>query len=104
MQEVSQFIVIAPAKQSKAVEWAEQRLVAYLADAFPHYQFQVEAFGPFSDDEEFTVIPIVSRQPAAGEQTVEPDAFFLCKPLDPRVIPQIQEALRGFDIAGARAN
>jgi hypothetical protein len=104
MREVSQFIVVAPANKSKAVQWAEHRLIAYLGDAFPHYQFQVEAFGPFSDDDEFTVIPIVSRPPEAGETTLEPDAFFLCKPLDPRVIPQIQEALRAFDISGVMAN
>lgn len=104
MHEVSQFIVIAPAKQAKAVVWAEERLKAHLAGEFPHYTFQVEAFGPLSDDDEFTVIPIVSRKAEPGEATEHPDAFFLCKPLDPRVIPQIKEVLRGFDITGAKAN
>lgn len=104
MHEVSQFIVIAPARQAKAIVWAEERLKAHLAGEFPHYTFQVEPYGPMSDDDEFTVIPIVSRPAEPGEAPERPDAFFLCKPLDPRVIPQIQEALRGFDIVGARAN
>jgi hypothetical protein len=104
MQEVSQFVVVAPATQAKAVQWAEDRLLSYLAGKFPHYQFRLEPFGPMSDDDEFTVIPIVNRPRAPGEKVHDPDAFFLCKPLDPRVIPQIRRALEEFDLIGARAN
>lgn len=104
MQEVSQFFVVAPTNQGKAVEWAKERLLAHLAQRFPHYTFRVEPFGPMSDDDEFTVIPIVSRPPMPGERVHDPDAFFLCKPLDPRVIPQIRRALEEFDLVGVKVN
>jgi hypothetical protein len=69
LREVSEFIVIAPAGLGKAVEWAEGRLLAYLGDQFPDYQFRIEPYGPFADDEEFTVLPVMNRaaEPGRGQ-------------------------------------
>lgn len=93
--EVSEFVVIAPAGLGKAVEWAEGRLLAYLGDQFPNYCFQIEPFGPFADDEEFTVLPVMNRAPEPGE--VAKDGVILMCSLNPQSIPQIQQALRSFD-------
>lgn len=93
--DVSEFIVVAPAMLGKAVEWAEPRLLEYLGDQFPAYRFRIEPFGPFADDEEFTVIPIMNRPPVPGEDR-DPDELHMCQ-LHPEAIPQIQQALRSFD-------
>lgn len=94
-REVSQFVVIAPAGLGKAVEWAEERLLEYLANQFPAYRFRIEPYGPFADDEEFTVIPIMNRAADPGEAKA-PDAMIMCS-LNPNSIPQIEQALRSFD-------
>jgi hypothetical protein len=93
--EVSEFIVVAPAMLGKAVEWAEPMLLAHLAEKFPGMCFRIEPFGPFADEEEFTVIPIMNRPPEPGERT-DKDQIYLVK-LDPAVIPEIQTVLRDFD-------
>lgn len=101
-REVSDFVVIAPAGLGKAVEWAEGRLLAYLGDQFPDYRFRIEPYGPFADDEEFTVIPIMNRPAAPGEASRD-DAMIMCS-LDPESIPQIQQALRSFDPDNTRTH
>lgn len=93
--EVSDFIVVAPSGLGKAVEWAEARLLDYLGGQFPSYRFRIEAFGPFADDEEFTIIPIMNR-PAEPGKASHDDMMILCQ-LNPEAIPQIQKALRSFD-------
>lgn len=98
MREVSEFIVVAPAGQGKALRFVEERLLGHLATRFPHYSFRLEPWGPFADDEEFSVLPIMNRAPEPGEATGDPDQFYMCAPLDPRVIPQIRESLREFEM------
>jgi hypothetical protein len=93
--EVSEFIVVAPAMLGRAVEWAEPRLLEYLGDQFPDYRFRIEPYGPFADDEEFTVLPIMNRAAEPGE-TLRDDDIIMCS-LNPQSIPQIQQALRSFD-------
>lgn len=93
--DVSEFIVVAPAMLGKAVGWAEPMLLAHLAEKFPGMRFRIEPFGPFADDEEFTVIPIMSRPPEPGERT-DKDRIYLAR-LNPAVIPEIQTVLRDFD-------
>ena len=100
--EVSEFIVVAPAMLGKAVEWAEPRLLEYLGDQFPNYHFRVEAFGPFADDEEFTVIPIMNRAAEPGEAR-HSDAMIML-PLSEDAIPSIQQSLRAFDPDKVRAH
>ena len=100
--EVSEFIVVAPAMLGKAVEWAEPRLLAFLGDQFPYYRFRIEPYGPFADDEEFTVIPIMNRPAEPGEASHD-DMMILGK-LSPDAIPQIQTALRTFDPDNTRSH
>ena len=101
--DVSEFIVVAPSGMGKAVAWAERQLLAYLEGHFPLYRFRVEPFGPFADEEDFTIVPIMNRLPQPGEKTMEKDATFMCH-LDPNVIPEIRHVLRSFDPAGVKAN
>lgn len=100
--EVNEFIVVAPAMLGKAVEWAEHRLLAFLSNQFPSYRFRIEPFGPFADDEEFTVIPIMNRPPVPGDDR-DPDELHMCQ-LNPKSIPQIQRALRSFDPDNTRSH
>jgi hypothetical protein len=98
--EVSEFIVVAPSTLGKAVQWAEQRLLAHLEACFPFFTFRIEPFGPLSDDTEYTVVPIMNQRPGPGEQT-DSEWTRLCSPLDPNIIPEIKMVLRSFDLAGA---
>lgn len=98
-REVSEFIVVAPASQAKAVEWAERRLLSYLAGHFPHYQFRIEPFGPLSDEHQFTIVPIMNRPPAPEEDVSDLDELFMCR-LDPQAIPEINRVLQAFDLVG----
>ncbi len=100
--EVNQFIVVAPAGMGKAIEWAEPQLRSYLEGHFPLYSFRIEPYGPFPDEEDFAVIPIMSRSAELGEQK-EPDQIFLAQ-LDPSVIPEIRQVLRAFDPSGLQAH
>lgn len=101
--EVNQFIVIAPAGMGKAIEWAEPQLRTYLEGHFPLYSFRIEPYGPFADEEDFAVIPIMNRPPAPSEKADHPDATFMCH-LDPLVIPEIRQVLRSFDPAAVTAH
>ena len=97
MYEVCDFIVIAPMNHCKAIERSSERLLAYLEGHFPLYHFTIEAYGPFSEPDEFAVIPIMNGR---GEfRPRENDAFRIGR-LDPSVVPEILRALRQFDLAG----
>lgn len=100
--EVSEFIVVAPAGLGRAVEWAEGRLQEYLGGQFPEYRFRIEPYGPFADDEEFTVLPVMNRAAEPGEASRD-DAMIMCS-LNPQSIPQIQHALRSFDPDNTRSH
>ena len=101
--EVSEFIVVAPTTMGKAIQWAEPQLRHFLEGHFPLYRFRIEPFGPFAQDEDFAVIPVMNRAPEPGEETIEKDATFLCH-LDPTAIPEIRHVLRSFDPAQQKAH
>jgi hypothetical protein len=98
--DVSEFIVIAPAGMGKAIEWAEPQLRSFLEGHFPLYRFRIEPYGPFADEEDFGIIPIMNRMPDPEEAVAHPDSTIMCH-LDPTVIPEIRNVLRSFDPAGA---
>jgi hypothetical protein len=97
---VSEFIVIAPAGMGKAVEWAEERLMLFLEAHFPDYQFRVEPFGPFADEWDFGIIPIMNRMPGPGDMPERSDVTYMCR-LEPDVIPEIMRVLQSFDPAAS---
>lgn len=95
MQEVSEFIVVAPGSMGKAVEYAETRIRERLGRSFPDYDFRIEPFGPFAEPESFAVIPIMSQRGSAGPN----GEMYMCKPLQAWVIPAIKDVLREFELA-----
>lgn len=100
---VKDFIVIAPANQGKAAEWAAERLSLYLEAHFPLYRFRIEPFGPLSSDDEFTVVPIMNEMPEPGDERQDHDGFAILH-LDPMALMEIRGVLRAFDLAGKVAN
>lgn len=94
MQEVSEFIVIAPGTMGKAIEYAESRIRDRLGRSFPHYEFRIEPYGPFAEPESFAVIPIMNQKGRAGPN----GEMYMCRPLDPWVIPAIKDVLREFEL------
>lgn len=96
MQEVTQFIVIAPGAMGKAVEYAKGRIQERLGRSFPGYRFQIEPFGPLAEADEFTVLPVMGQVRADSS---DPDRIYMCKPLEPWVIPAIKDVLREFELA-----
>jgi len=95
MQDVTQFIVIAPASMGKAVEYAEQRITDRLARSFPDYEFQLEPYGPFAEAVSFAVVPIMNQKGRAGPN----GEMYMCRPLEPWVIPAIKDVLREFELS-----
>lgn len=96
MQEVTQFVVIAPAEMGKSVRYAEARIKERLGRSFPDYDFLVEPFGPMAEQGEFAVFPIMGH---IGREGGDPDRVYMCKPVDPWVIPAIKDVLREFELA-----
>ncbi|HWJ88538.1 MAG TPA: hypothetical protein VNS12_10740 [Pelagibacterium sp.] len=94
-EDVSQFVVVAPSAMGKAVEYAEARILDRLGRSFPEFEFQIEAFGPFVEPDEFSVIPVMSRPQREGD---DPERIYMCKPLEPWVIPAIKEVLKEFEL------
>lgn len=96
MQDVTRFIVIAPGAMGKAVEYAADRIRERLSRSFPDFEFQIEPYGPLADPDEFSVLPIMG---VAGGEGQNPDEVYMCKPLEPWVIPAIKDVLRDFELA-----
>lgn len=94
MQDVSQFIVIAPGAMGKAVQYAEARIRDRLGRSFPDFEFMIEPFGPFAEADQFAVIPIMNQKGRVGPH----GEMFMCRPLEPWVIPAIKEVLREFEL------
>lgn len=95
MEEVSTFVVVAPASMGKAVEYAQDRIRDRLARSFPDYHFAIEAFGPLADDEGFSVYPVTGTLADKGDGK---ERVYMCKPLEPWVIPAIKEVLKEFEL------
>lgn len=95
---VNEFIVVAPMNMGKAIEWAEPQLRSFLEVHFPLYKFRIEPYGPFAEEDQFAIIPILSRRPAPAEQAAA-DQLLLAQ-LDPMIVPEIKNILRSFDPIG----
>lgn len=96
-QEVTEFVVFAPASMGKAVDYVRGRILDRLARSFPQFEFSLEAFGPFIEADEFAVVPVMG---VAGLQEPgrDPDEVFFSDPPAHWVIPAIKEVLREFEL------
>lgn len=90
MKEVSEFLVMLPA--GEPAEGIGDRLLEHLGAAFPYFTFRLMEDGPLADPDGFVVIPLMGTK---GEG----DAVYLCKPIEPDVIPAIMGELESFAAA-----
>ena len=101
MREVTSFVVVFPARLA-LTSLAEKRAVLdAIRRGYPHYTFQAMDGRALEDDDEFGVIPVVGT---AGSEPNKGEGVFMCKPLDPRVIPDLTQALRQIEISGVTLN
>jgi len=95
MREVSDFVVVLPASMNGASKLVVEAMGERLVRAFPQYNFTFTRNRLMQEDDEFVIVPIMGR---VGEgDGDDPDRVYLCKPLEPGVIPHIQDALRALD-------
>lgn len=96
-KEVTEFVVIAPAAMGKAVEYAEQRIIERLSRSFPGYSFQIEPFGPFVQEDEFSIIPVMG---AVGEgiAALEPGETLMDRYPPKWLLGAIKEVLKEFEL------
>ena len=101
MREVSSFVVVFPTRLTLEPVEKKRALLDALKRGYPHYHFQAMDGRALEDDEDFGVIPVVG---VAGSSTSDPDEIYLCKPLDPRVIPDLTRALKQIELSSAQLN
>ncbi|QDZ10553.1 hypothetical protein [Devosia ginsengisoli] len=99
MREVTQFVVIFPGRfiGTGRDEW--KLLLRAMHAEYPHYSF--EAGRGHNLDEDFKVIPVVGT---VGEGWQDADEVYMCKPLDPSVIPDLVRTLQTYEALGASVN
>lgn len=100
MREVTQFVVIFPGRFNGTGRDEARLLLRAMHAEYPHYSF--EAGMGHNLDEDFQVIPIVGRVGDGIDD--DPDRVYLCKPLDPTVIPDLVATLRGYERWGVMTN
>lgn len=102
MREVTHFVVVFPTRLMSASYEEKKAVMDALRREYPHYEFDaLEAFDTgIADDDHFGVVPVTGR---IGESD-DPDEVYLCKPLDPTVIPDIMQALQRCETLKASLN
>lgn len=101
MREVSHFVVVFP---DRLIMEREERalLMGALRREYPHYEFDEFPGRYGAGDDEFNIIPIMG---ALGDGVSDdPDKVYMCKPLDPKVIPDLVETLKLYEGVGAVVN
>ena len=101
MREVSSFVVVFPSRLAPEPVERKWALLDALRRGYPHYTFQAMDGRAFEDDDDFGIIPVVG---SAGDEFSDPDRVYLCKPLDPRVIPDLTRALRELELTSVLVN
>lgn len=100
MREVTQFVVIFPGRFNGTGREEAKLLLRAMEAEYPHYSF--EAGMGHNLDEDFKVIPIVGR--VGDSLNDDPDRVYMCKPLDPKVIPDLLSTLSLYESVGAGLN
>jgi len=97
MREVTQFVVIFPGRFNGTGREEAKLMLRAMKAEYPHYRF--EAMPGHNLDEDYKVIPVMGRLGGGGEEE-DPDEVYLCKPLDPRVIPDLIKTLQLYEGVG----
>jgi hypothetical protein len=95
MREVSDFVVVLPATMNGASKLVVEAMGERLVRVFPQYNFTFTRSRMMQEDDEFVIVPVMGRAGAGDEG--DPDRVYMCKPLEPGVIPHIQDTLRALD-------
>lgn len=102
MRDVTHFVVVFPERLLRAGEAEQQLLLGAMQREYPHYRFDVFPGPPIGDEDEFSIIPVVGV--AGGGEDSDPDRVYMCKPLDPKVIPDLVRTLQTYEALGAAVN
>ncbi len=100
MREVSQFVVVFPDRLIMAGEAERQLLLDAMRREYPHYRFEVCPVRGLAQEDEFGIIPVMG---VLGDSEVD-DQVYMCKPLDPKVIPDLVRTLQAYEALGAAVN
>jgi hypothetical protein len=104
MREVSHFVVVFPTRLMSASYDEKKGIMDALRRAHPYYEFEaLEAFdADMVDDDNFGIVPVVG---SIGEgEGADPNEVYMCKPLDPTVIPDLVRTLQTYEALGAVVN
>lgn len=95
MREVSHFVVVFPTRLMGASYEEKKGIMDALRRQYPHYELEgIEAFDDgMADDDDFGIVPVMGR---LGDGD-DPNEVYMCKPLDPLVIPDLLRALRSAE-------
>jgi hypothetical protein len=93
MREVSHFVVVFPTRLMAASCEEKKAIMDALRRQYPHYEIEgMEAFDDgVADDDDFGVVPVMGR--LGDGEGGDTSAVYMCRPLDPLVIPELLRAL-----------
>lgn len=100
MREVTQFVVIFPGRFNGTGGGEAKLLLRAMEAEYPHYSFEAGCGHNLDDD--FKVIPIVGRVGDGVDD--DPDQIYMCKPLDPTIIPDLLKTLQLYETVGVSIN
>jgi hypothetical protein len=100
MREVTEFVVIFPGRFNGTGREEAKLMLRAMKAEYPHYRF--EAAPGHNLDEDYKVIPVMGRL-GSGEE-YDPDEVYLCRPIDPRVIPDLVKTLQLYETVGMGVN
>jgi hypothetical protein len=99
MREVTQFVVIFPGRFNGTGREEAKLMLRAMKAEYPHYRFEA---GPGHNlDEDYKVIPVMGR---LGSGEGDEGDVYLCKPIDPRVIPDLIKTLQLYEAVGVGVN
>lgn len=96
-QEITEFVVIAPASMGKAVEYAESRILDRLSRSFPGRSFHIEPYGPLVEEDAFNVIPMMGRV-GDGSPPLAPGETLMDRYPPQWLLEAIKEVLKEFEL------
>ncbi len=103
MREVSHFVIVFPDRLIRAGEQEREMLIDALRREYPHYKFDVYPGRSFASEDEFAIIPVMGGL-GDGTPNDDPDRVYMCKPLDPKVIPDLVRTLQVYEALGSSVN
>jgi len=102
MRDVTHFVVVFPERLLRAREAEQALLLNAMRSEYPHYRFDVFPGPAMGDEDAFDIIPVLGV--AGGGEDCDPERVYMCKPLDPTVIPDLIKTLHVYEALGVSVN